>query len=132
MSRELENVIRVEGKRFAPPQADSPTVPESVWLSDHAIQTAVRCLRHFYPDQTKEIAMSALKAASSFLMEPKGKAKIQIPKKAVESAAEAMWLSSLKSEPWDQVDLTIRGVFREDALLVLKAVEVNLRNARKQ
>lgn len=134
MSRELERVIRVEGKKFAPPAPVQPvlTAPsESVWLSDTAVESAVRCLKHFYPDQTKEIALSALQAAHSFLTEPKGKTKTQIPEKAVEAAAEAMWVSSLNSEKWDQVDYRLRWVFREDALLALEAVELNLRNSRK-
>lgn len=134
MSRELERVIRVEGKKFAPPSAVQPVIPappENVWLSDAAVESAVRCLRHFYPEHTNEIALSALQAASSLLPEPKGKAKTQIPEKAVEAAAEAMWVSSLNSEKWDQVDYRLRWVFREDALLALEAVELNLRNSRK-
>jgi hypothetical protein len=135
MTRELENVIRVEGKKFAPPSPAQPAVQpvstESVWLSDEAVESAVRCLRHFYPDHTQEIALSVLQAASSLLTEPKGKAKTEIPEKAVEAAAEAMWVSSLNSERWDQVDYRLRWVFREDALLVLEAVELNLRNSRK-
>lgn len=134
MSRELERVIRVEGKKFAPPVPTNSVVPtseESVWLSDAAVDSAVRCLRHFYPDHTQQIALSALQAAASFLPEPKGKAKTQIPEKAVEAAAAAMWAASLNSEKWDQVDYRLRWVFREDALLVLEAVELNLRNSRK-
>lgn len=136
MSRELERVIRVEGKKFAPPSpVQSVVVPtpseKSVWLSDDAVDSAVRCLRHFYPENTQQIALSALQAASPLLPEPKGKAKTQIPEKAVEAAAEAMWVSSLNSEKWDQVDCRLRWVFREDALLVLEAVELNLRNSKK-
>lgn len=134
MTRELENVIRVEGKKFAPPappqKSEVSSKVESIWLSDEAVSTAVRCLRHFYPDQTKEIALSALQAASSLLTEPKSKAKTEIPEKAVEAAAEAMWVNSLNSEKWDQIDYRLRWVFREDALLVLEAVELNLRNSR--
>lgn len=134
MSRELERVIRVEGKKFAPPVPTNSVVPtseESIWLSDAAVDSAVRCLRHFYPDHTQQIALSALQAAASLLPEPKGKAKTQIPEKAVEAAAAAMWAASLNSEKWDQVDYRLRWVFREDALLVLEAVELNLRNSRK-
>lgn len=139
MSRELENVIRVEGKKFAPPTVTLPTVDsvpvskelENVWVSEQAVESAVRCLRHFYPEKTKEIAMAAMQAASSLLAEPKGKSKTDIPQKAVEEVAKAICAVSMSSETWLESDYKLKWVFREDAVMVLEAVELNLRNSTK-
>lgn len=136
MSRELEKVVRVEGKKFAPPSftpapAPVPVESENLWLSEQAVDTAVRCLRHFYPDRTKEIALSALQSASPLLTEPKGKAKTDLPQKAVEEAAKAMCAVSMSPDTWQESDYKLKWVFREDALMMLEAVELNLRNSTK-
>lgn len=134
MSRELEKVIRVEGRKFAPPSVTTVTVPvesENVWLSEQAVETAARCLRHFYPDKTKEIALSALQSASPLLAQPKGKAKTDLPQKAVEEAAKAICAVAISPETWQESDYKLKWVFREDALMMLEAVELNLRNSAK-
>jgi hypothetical protein len=134
MSRELEKVIRVEGKKFAPPSVVPAPVEvetENVWVSEQAVDSGVRCLRHFYPDKTREIALSALEAASPRLANPQGKAKTDIPQKAVEEAAKAMCAASMSPETWQLSDYKLKWVFREDALMMLEAVELNLRNSTK-
>jgi hypothetical protein len=98
------------------------------WFSESSLNTAERSLRHFYPTNTVELAEAVLKAAAPHLEGVKRgtvRKPVILPDQALEAAAKALYLRD-STNAWDSVDSRLRGVYREDARVVLDAVALHL------
>ena len=98
------------------------------WLSEPAVEIATRCLRHFYPTNTPELARKVLTAAATHMEGMKrgtARKSFTLPDPAIEDAAKVIYYRD-STDSWDSTDDRLRSLYKEDARVVLDAVALHL------